>query len=387
MTDRTLTELSWPAVCARRMARHGLLQPVTDPAAAVAAMCGAHAQIPSAAELSVALRLDGATRTDVRRALGDEATLVRTFGPRGTVHLLAAADLPMWTGALAAVPTGTSMPAGVRLDAGQIDAVVAAVDAALAEADLTLDELDQAVWRACGAWAGELTMPAFNGWWPRWRQAIAAAAHRGALCFGPNRGRTVTYSAPRRRIPGFRPDPAETAVPALLRRYLHAYGPATPAQLARWLAVPPAWASAALADQDTETVELAGTESFVNPGDAEPGEDAVTGVHLLPYFDAYVVGAQPRELLFPPRAAQRALAGGTATGQAGNFPVLLVDGAVAGVWHQRRSGRRVAITVEPLRRLGAATRRALDDAVEQVGMILEGRPELTIASVTVGPHA
>ena len=60
------------------------------------------------------------------------------------------------------------------------------------------------------------------------------------------------------------------------------------------------------------------------------------GVRLLPYFDAYVVGCQPRELLFPGRAAERALAGG----QAGNYQVLLIDGVVAGVWHQRRSGRR-----------------------------------------------
>jgi hypothetical protein len=57
---------------------------------------------------------------------------------------------------------------------------------------------------------------------------------------------------------------------------------------------------------------------------------------LLPYFDAYVIGCHPRATLFPACRGKRALTGG----QAGNVPVLLVDGVVAGVWHQRRSGRR-----------------------------------------------
>src|SRR2546430_11134802 len=32
-----------------------------------------------------------------QHALWQDRSLVKTFGPRGTVHLLPAADLPMWT--------------------------------------------------------------------------------------------------------------------------------------------------------------------------------------------------------------------------------------------------------------------------------------------------
>ena len=77
---------------------------MVDAAGVVRAMCGAHAQVLSAAELSIGLRLDGADRDDVQRALWQHRTLVKTRGPRGTVHLLPTDDLPMWTGALAAVP-------------------------------------------------------------------------------------------------------------------------------------------------------------------------------------------------------------------------------------------------------------------------------------------
>ena len=93
----------------------------------VAAMCGAHAQVMSAAELSVGLRLAGSTRTDVRDALWTHKSLVKTYGPRGTVHLLPARDLPMWTGALSAIPTPpTSLPESARLTPAQTDAVLAA---------------------------------------------------------------------------------------------------------------------------------------------------------------------------------------------------------------------------------------------------------------------
>jgi hypothetical protein len=57
------------------------------------------------------------------------------------------------------------------------------------------------------------------------------------------------------------------------------------------------------------------------------------------------------------------------------------------VWHQRRSGRKLNVTVEPLIPLTAVQRRELDDQVEHLGLILEGNPQLTIGTVTVGSHA
>jgi hypothetical protein len=66
---------------------------------------------------------------------------------------------------------------------------------------------------------------------------------------------------------------------------------------------------------------------------------------------------------------------------------VLVDGVVRGVWHQRRSGRRIAVTVEPFVRLTADQREALADEVHRIGLIGEGAAELTIGQVTVGPHA
>jgi hypothetical protein len=391
VTARSATPaaVTWNGVTARRMIRHALHEPASGvgPAHIASVLCGAHAQISSAAELSIARRIAGATRADVRRALWDERTLVKTFGPRGTVHLLSAADLPEWTGAFSALPPQPpAHPEGVRFSPAQADEVIAAIGDALANCELTVDELTQAIAHRLGGWAVERAVEAFGGKWPRWRLLTSTAAHRGVLCFGPDRGRMVTYTSPRRWVPGFHRADGELSLRALIVRYLRAYGPATPLHFARWLGIPARYARDLFGrlSGDLERVEVEGELSWTVAGDTGVPEEPHRGIRLLPYFDAFVVAGQPRERLYPGAAAARAL---TPAGQAGNYPVLLVDGIVGGVWHQRRSGRRLAITVEPLRELTAHQYRQLRDEVDLVGAVMEATATLTVGTVTTGAHA
>ncbi|GAB3933376.1 hypothetical protein GCM10027614_04160 [Micromonospora vulcania] len=261
--------------------------------------------------------------------------------------------------------------------------MLAALADALADAELSTAELTEQVVARTGGWAGERVMDAFQDKWPRWIAAMGAATRAGVICFGPDRGRATTYTSPARWLPGFTPTTGPKALAEVVRRYLYAYGPATPAQLARWLSVPAPWATKLFESLDLTPVTVGDTRAWVAAGDTDFPAGRPSGLRLLPYFDAYAVGCHPRDQLFPGRAADRALA----RGQAGNYPVLLVDGTVAGVWHHRRSGRRIHVTVEPLRALGAARRRALQEQVERVGEVLEGVPSLTVGTVAVGPHA
>ncbi len=382
-----MRQVTWEEANARRLAVHGLTTPFTtgtSVAEVAGALSGVHAQILSAAEVSAALRIEGATRADARRALWDDRTVVKTFGPRGTVHLLPAADLGRWMAALGAIPSRSPFPDGVRMTAEETDAVVTAIGSALDDAELTVDELTEAVGDLAGAWAVEPVMPAFQTLWPRWRQAISDAAFAGVLCYGPDRARKVTYAHPRRWTGDAPPVDADEAVVWAIESYLRSYGPATPASFAPWFGAPPAWAAERMAAHSgLVRVELDGQPAYDLP-DASYDAPPVEGVRLLPYFDAFVVGSRPRHLLFPGRAAERAL---TPSGQAGNYPVLLVDGVVAGVWHQKRSGQRITVTVEPLRRLPKARVAALGEQVARLGEIVEGDATLTIGEVSVGPHA
>ena len=383
--------VTWEQASARRTDRQFLRAPAPagTPVAEVAcALLGAHAQVLSAAELSLGLRAEGVTRADVRAALWEDRTLVKTFGPRGTVHLLPTAELPLWTSALTAIPSGTSPFApDARLTDEQAEQVVAAIGAALDGTTLTLDELSEEVVTRTGPWAGDLVMPAFQDMWPRWRQVMHRAGQSGALCFGPDRGRRATYTRP----PHFAPLPSPDAgLATLVRHYLRAYGPASPRHFARWAAAPAGWSdrlfASLAASGEIEETAFEGESAWLAAGDTDFPEDPahlLRGVRLLPYFDAYGIAAQPRERLFPGAAYDRALA----RGQAGNHPLLLVDGVVAGVWHQRRRGRRTTVTVEPLGRLTGRQERELGEQAERVGEVLEARAELAIGKVTVGPHA
>jgi len=379
--------ITWEQASARRLGRQFLAIPAetgTAVADVVGAMLAAHAQVLSAAEVSVGVRAAGTTRADVRAALWEERSLVKTHGPRGTVHLLATRELPLWCAALTAVPVGASpFPGGARVTEEQAGQIVAAIGDALDGVCLTVDELSEEVVARTGPWAGDLVMPAFQDLWPRWRQVTHRAGQSGALCFGPNRGRRVTYTRP----PHFDPLPPDEAVRELVRRYLRAYGPSTPAYFAKWLAAPGGWAGRLFGEMreagEIEEVLFEGARAWVAAADTGFPEAPVPGVRLLSYFDAYGIAVQPRELLFPGAAYRRALAGG----QAGNYPLLLVDGVVAGVWHQRRQGRRTTVTVEPLKHLTARQERELGEQVERVGEVLEARPELVIGKVTAGPHA
>ena len=151
-------------------------------------MAGTHAQVMSAAEVSLALRVADTTRADVAAALWEERSLVKTFGPRGTVHLLPAADLPWWLAALGSLPKSGGHPEGVRLPPDETDAMVAALDTALREEDRTTEELDAYVAEACGPWAAEESMAAFGGLWPRWRLALVRRRCAGCSASGRTAG-------------------------------------------------------------------------------------------------------------------------------------------------------------------------------------------------------
>ena len=381
--------VSWSQVCAHRVAGHALHEPAEPDRLVdvVRAMCGVHAQVATAAEVSIGVRVSGIDREDVRAALWERRELVRTYGLRGTVHVFPADELGLWLAALAAAPRpAVKLDPAVRLTDGRLDEVLAAIGAALAGGDaLTWPELGDAVIRDTGPWAADEVYPAFGQYWQRWRPAIGVAAQRGELVFGPNRGNQVTYLRTDRWLPGFSmPSDGAGALATVAARYLSTYGPATPAQFAQWLGMQP---SAATTLFDTLALDPVEVEGSVNGGTAWlPAGSSLRSctppVRLVPHFDAYLIGCHPRPRVFPGVASTRALSGGAA----GPVPALIIDGVVAGVWQHRRTGGKVAVTVEPFAPLRRRTLAAVEAQVERIGEIMQARPTLTIGEVTARAH-
>ena len=180
-------------------------------------------------------------------------------------------------------------------------------------------------------------------------------------------------------------DPGE-ALREVLRRYLRAYGPAAPGHFGQWfdLSAPVARGLAASMSGELVEVSVEGERLLMPAEDAEGhpelDEDPEGGsVSLLPHFDCYLRGFHPRAQLL---AGHRERAGG-GTGQ---FPILLIDGQVAGVWERRRRGRRLEIRVDPFRRLSGQLSRQLQREAARIGAFDEMEVELTTGTVEVRAH-
>ena len=379
--------LTWDAVSGRRYERSLLAAPPHDvaPAGVAAAIGSAHAQVLAAAEVSISIRMEHGTRSDVQAALWQDHSLIKTYGLRGTVHVVAARDLGMWTSALATIPARTgAFPEGVRLTDAESDRVVEAMAAALEDRELTADELEAEIVSRVGDWAAIRSVEGFQTFAPRWRLALYDAVAQGRICFGANQGAKVTWTSVRRLVPGFALMDRDEAIRVLVRAYLGAYGPSTPAWLARWVAAPKRWADDAFASirDELAEVDVEGTPAWVLADDVAFDAAPARGLRLLPHFDAYTIAWQPRERMFPGLAAERALA----RGQAGNTPVLLVDDVVMGVWQGRKTAKGLAITVEPFADLSGSQRDQLDAQAARLGEAW-GRPvELTIGPISAGVH-
>jgi hypothetical protein len=151
-------------------------------------------------------------------------------------------------------------------------------------------------------------------------------------------------------------DPTEARL-ELARRYLHVFGPGTPAAFTKWAGIKPAVGHAAL---DALTEELVRTRAPV--GDAwilaadEPAfrtaAGPVGGARLLPSGDTYfLLHGADRELLVPEADRRGAL--WTPRVWPGG---LLLGGELVGTW--RRADAAVSIT--PWRRLSTVERETVE---------------------------
>jgi hypothetical protein len=263
-------------------------------------ICGLHAQVMQSAELAIGLRVAGATKEDVRAELWERRGLVKTYALRGTVHLLPAGDLSLW---LAAMRTGSRvLDTGLPQLQGEHErarshAIVEAITEALDGRQLTREELGQAVVRRCGPWAGEKVFPAFGEMWPRWWVEIGAAALAGVLCFGPNRGRRVTYVRPDQWIGHWEGVDGREALTEVFRRYLAAYGPATAEDFARWFDMDPDAARdlARSLDRQLAEVDVEGWRGLLLAADVDGDWPRSGGcARLLPQFDGRDHSHAPR---------------------------------------------------------------------------------------------
>jgi hypothetical protein len=371
-------------VLTRRLQRQSLRPRAAQSAAGdvAAALGGLHAQLLSSAELTLWARVDGLPQGAVARALWRDRTLVKTWAMRGTLHLLPAADYPLWQAALS-TRRGHERASWLRyfgVSRSELQTVLEAISVALDGPPLTREALAAAIARESGSPAlGEKMLGS-------WGSLLKPAAFQGRLCFGPNQGQNVRFTRPDRWLAGAgraadgAPLDPDAALREVTRRYLTTYGPATREELGRWWGEAPPRAGAMLAALGDEIVpvEIVGAAPGTGPAWAlaadvdAPAPPPSPGVCLLPAFDQYVVTA-PREAspVIPAGAMSRIY-----RPQGWLSPVLLVDGKIAGTWRHERRGARLAVTVEPFAALPARIKKAVAGEAERLAAFTGGTLDL-----------
>jgi hypothetical protein len=349
-TRRPGLTATWDQVLAQRVAAHHLDAPSADGLVPlVRRLCGVHAQLGSSAEAAIWLRTGGAVGpADVRRALATDRTLVKTWALRGTLHLLPAADLPMWAAALGTrgFPRPKSWYDYHGVTPEDMAALEATVPAVLTGTPMTRDELATAVAERAGR--PHLSERLRSGW----GAVLKPMAARGQLAFGPPDGRSVTFVAPAAWLGDWVPVEPERAVADLVRAILDCYGPFGLDELTRWTALDRSVLRAAVAALGDELVELdtEGHCGWITARAAEAVRAAEPSrlVRLLPGFDPYVIGAlRQLDRLVP--APERKTAVSRTSGWIS--PVLLDGGRIAGTWTQESTSGRLAIEITPFGRL------------------------------------
>jgi hypothetical protein len=277
-------------------------------------------------------------------------------GDAGELHLVTHEDLAV---IVAVLGPGWDNPGGAWLRGHGVpeehfEALVRLVPRAVGARPRTREQLADRLAEVGGP---ELRERLLSGW----GALLKPSAHRGELCFGPNRGRNVTFVRPDRwlgKLP--RPD-ADQAAREIVRRFLSTYGPATADDFGRWIGMrcaQPKRMLAALGDE-TEEVEVDGRAAILLASNTKALRSAgrPSGVRLLPAFDPYVVGTRPRtDLVAQSHEAKVYRAQGWIS------PVVLVDGEAVGVWKHQR-GR---VELEPFGRISKATRGATDEEGERL---------------------
>jgi len=206
------------------------------------------------------------------------------------------------------------------------------------------------------------------------------AGLNGLLCYGPNQAGEETFVLLNDWAEIGAALPEGEARAELARRYLSAYAPAGPEDLAGWSGLTLTQSRAAFSAITDELVEIeyGGESLWLLSGqgawlDDEPVEDL--HVRLLPRYDTYLLGYRDRGMVVPDAFRKRIHPGGGIV-----HPVVLVDGVAAATWNTKRQKSRTEVIVDPFETLAGDVIDRLIDEVQRLGRFLEVSTHVTVLS-------
>ena len=345
-----------------RLRRHHLLdRSAKDLVTICRDVCGVQAQIMSAAQLQLWARNHAITPAAVNDALWKTRSLVKTSLMRQTLHLVPADEFSLYIAAhkRARAKAVLSIMARCKITRDEADALSA----------LILEELKAgpAPRAAITAAVRPRVSKRLRVWMDKVWSIVRLPVIEGLVCYGPGEGNQATFIRTDHWLPGQPKINAMQAQKELLCKYLRAYGPATLHDFAHWSLISMAEVKALRPLVDAEVAEYDGL--LLLRKDIKSLQDAsheLNSVHLLPYFDVYLLAHRFKEHFLKPQFYKRVY-----RNQGWISPVVLINGEIAGVWSYKLSRKALEIEVELFARVDSRTRKQIKDRAAELADLFQ----------------
>jgi hypothetical protein len=333
------------------LARQGLLERSSvSVVGMIEQLAGLQAQEPKPPFIGLWSRIDGFEAGDLREAL-HSGDVVRATLMRATLHLWSARDYKELRSALQPALDGAM--ASILKARGEgivVDDVLAAARGLLARGkQLTFDEIRAKL----SEQFRDLDHRAL-GYVTRTGLPLAMVPTDDAWGFPrDSRFKLVTQVDKR------------AATEELVRRYLAAFGPATPADAQVWSGLKGlkgTFASLELEEVDPGVFDL--------PDAPRPGADVPAPVRFLPAFDNLLLAHKDRTRIIDDEHRPKVV-----TKNLRIHPTFLVDGFAAGMWSIKATKKKATLTLQPFGKLPKQARKQLE--AEGDALLRFAEPQVT----------
>lgn len=343
--------------------RQSLLERATeDPATAIKRLAGLQAQHAKSPYIALWSRLRDFAIPDLEKALEDR-TVVKASAIRNTLHLVAAEDYPPFSIASAVARIAAWRPSASRagVDTAELHRRMlrsAGEPRTIAELEGDLESL-----------ASDASLAPFVPSGVRHVAFLMASAH-GGLVHVPPSGTWDAFGKPSYIdaevwLPkAERPEP-DGALRTTIERYLGAYGPASEADIGRWLGQPRLAPIHEAIDALGERIRR-----FRRPDDREvvdlEGAPLATGdepapSRFLARWDSVILGYETRDRILPPGLASTVI-----KKNADIRATFTVDGFVAGTWSVTTSRGSTTLEIKPAATVTKTAKAELTDEAERL---------------------
>jgi hypothetical protein len=350
------------------LARQMLLARERTPALrAIERLAGLQAQLAKPPFIGLWSRVVGFEREELVRLIHTRR-VVRATLMRATIHLVSAKDYLSLRGTVqAALDASAQSIAGKRLSGLDVETMVAFAAKHFEKAPSTFDALRKVL--AARYPNADVSALAYAA---RMRLELVLTPSEHPWGFASTAG-----FAPASLWLGTAPGPGMSRE-ELVRRYLAAFGPATPADAQTWSGIRglrPAFE--ALRPKLATFRDERGRELFDLPRGARPDEDTPAPVRLLPVWDNILLSHDDRVRIVADEHRKAIFLPGLRV-----MAAVLVDGYAAGTWFVERKGKAATLTAEPF---ASWTRRVREEVAAEAEAVLEfSEPDAATRSMRFG---